>query len=55
MSKKDYEVVARVLRTNLNVDEFARRTLAEDFAREFAATNPQFNRATFLRACGVEG
>lgn len=30
------------------------RRLAAHFANKLAATNPLFNRARFLRACGVE-
>jgi len=31
------------------------RKVAYEFARTLAATNPNFNRARFLKACGVEG
>jgi hypothetical protein len=57
MSKKDYELVADVIRGNLNGPDTpvpVRDILARAFADSFAASNPRFDRATFLRACGVE-
>lgn len=30
------------------------RAMADMFAHELAGTNPRFDRARFLRACGVE-
>jgi Txe/YoeB family toxin of Txe-Axe toxin-antitoxin module len=53
MSRKDFELIARVLRetTNgLDTPEPVRANIAKTFARELAADNPRFNRAHFLRA-----
>jgi hypothetical protein len=55
MSKKDFELIARVLRDpSLHLQASKRRALASRFADELATTNPRFARETFLRACGVE-
>ena len=59
MSKKDYELIARVLSADTptlghwQAQQYRRETAAR-FAAELAATNPRFNRARFLTACGVE-
>ena len=55
MSKKDFELIARVLREH-NHDhregEYTSPTiLAEYFADALAATNPRFDRARFVAAC----
>lgn len=52
MSKRDYEIIARVLCASDGTNH-AREKLAGQFADALAADNPRFNRATFLRACGV--
>jgi hypothetical protein len=61
MTKKDYELIARVLRETSVLclggsykDARAIQAYAEAFADEFALTNPRFNRERFLAACGVE-
>lgn len=62
MSKRHFEAVARVLRDALEHEQFADSRagarVAESIAREladvFADENPRFDRARFLRACGVE-
>lgn len=62
MTKKDYELVARVLRdteaaclrSQWDAVWRDRGRVAEAFADELASTNPRFDRARFLRACGVE-
>ncbi len=69
-SKQHFEMIARVLREadlESSLDEYQpaaehereiiaddRRRLAHTFADELTATNPRFDRARFLRACGVE-
>jgi hypothetical protein len=53
MTKKDFELIAAVLRAN-STETVVRERVALDFADELAATNPRFDRARFLRACGVE-
>jgi hypothetical protein len=55
MTKQDFELIARILRTHR--DDFGRKRLervAQDFADDLQGTNPQFDRARFLKACGVE-
>ena len=68
MSKKDFELIARVLKRCRADSEYhtalsgpqRRAAVASidnasiDFADELAATNPRFDRERFLRACGVE-
>lgn len=55
MSRKHFELIARVLR-NLDgtVPHADRKATAEAFADELRATNPNFDRARFLTACGVK-
>lgn len=50
MSRKDFELIARVLRANSS-ETVVRETLALDFADELAATNGRFDRQRFLAAC----
>ena len=49
--KGTYEMVARVLFETHGV--VVSNKLAERFADEFARDNARFDRARFLRACGV--
>jgi hypothetical protein len=58
MSRKDFQLIADVLKDqrNLSVQTKVDPTptmVAHAFADRLAKENPQFNRATFLRACGV--
>lgn len=57
MSKKDFELIARSLKACVELyDEGENITpafVARDLAHRLAATNPRFDRARFLRACGV--
>jgi hypothetical protein len=60
MTKKDYELIAKVLdssaqshATNPFTGECMYVGLVEDFAKALQDTNPRFNRAKFLTACGV--
>jgi phage gp16-like protein len=57
MTKKDFELIANTLRTQrltaLYDNWEALDALARDFADALKATNKQFNRVKFLRACGV--
>jgi len=54
MTRKDFQLIADVLK---NADEVADQqsieAMAEMFADELATTNPNFDRARFLTACGV--
>ena len=57
MRRKDYELIAGVIAgmpafaPNLRT---ARDSCARAFAERLATDNPRFDRARFLRACGVE-
>lgn len=58
MSRQDFELIAEVI-TGL-FDSYGdrcdvyRNMIAEAFADELADTNPRFDRARFLKACGVQ-
>lgn len=62
MSRKDYEVIARVLKAEFNFRRDAREWLALDavrnvasaLARTFADDNPRFDYDRFIRACELD-
>lgn len=60
MTTKDYRVIAEVIQDQRNlslIPGFGDPTptmVAHAFADRLAKTNPRFDRALFLRACGVE-
>jgi hypothetical protein len=51
MSKKDFEMIARVLREYGSASPTDALFLARKFADELAATNPRFARERFIAAC----
>lgn len=53
MTKKDFQLIARILR-DLPADLYGPEQVAERFAEELKRTNPRFDAARFLKACGVE-
>jgi hypothetical protein len=57
MTRQDFQLIAGVIKENRersNSEELFRcDEIAKTFATELAATNPNFKRALFLRACGV--
>jgi hypothetical protein len=58
MSKKDYELIAGVLKQQYGNMVFrsgadAWSELVIQFATTLAANNPRFDRARFLKACGL--
>ena len=56
MTKKDYVLIAEVLNKFPRLDygvESVLEELAEEMADALALTNPRFDRAKFLTACGV--
>lgn len=63
MTRKDSELIANAIReagedTYVGEStgyEFGRAVTANRIADSLTATNPQFDRSRFLRACGVEG
>jgi hypothetical protein len=55
MTKKHFELVARVLRENADkVDTDATVKLAVAFATEFTKENPRFDAVRFLKAAGFK-
>jgi hypothetical protein len=61
MTKKDYELIAGIISDLVaqkkDAGAFSHnpelKTVAEDFAHALQDTNPRFDRARFLTACGV--
>jgi len=55
MTKKDFKLIAEVLRKNDYAQEsqfsYLFESLAESFADALATTNPRFDRERFLAAC----
>lgn len=55
MTKKDFELIARVLKAGRNADRpdssITVDAIAEDFAGALAKENPRFDRRRFLKAC----
>ena len=68
MTRKDYIVIAAIIagtRSQLesstasntswnNGNEFARELIAYTFAEHAERNNPRFDRARFLKACGID-
>lgn len=56
MEHRHFATVAAVIRraTFHGFNQEEQRRMADQFAHELAGTNPKFDRARFLRACGVE-
>ena len=53
---RHYEFVARTIKALGDTDgDQAKRSAATTFAYTFERDNGRFDRARFLRACGVEG
>jgi len=56
MTRKDFELIAGTIANFPRIDYGARcviEEIAEELAGALATTNPAFNRAKFLTACGV--
>jgi hypothetical protein len=51
MTKRDFELIATVLQGASALAPADLADLAEDFADALKATNQQFNRERFIRAC----
>jgi hypothetical protein len=60
MTRQDFQLIADVFNEarewseGYSRDESCRRILAERMADKLATTNERFDRARFLKACGVE-
>ncbi|HEV2816145.1 MAG TPA: hypothetical protein VGW40_02840 [Allosphingosinicella sp.] len=50
MSRKDFELIAATIR---RMPSETAPSAAEHFADALRSTNPRFDRARFIRACGV--
>lgn len=61
MTRKDYELIAKVLKTQLELSrgfgeedgEAAVKNIVFDLMADLAKENPRFDRVRFLSACGV--
>ncbi len=57
MSRKDFELIASIIRS-MPTHAASLRTARDSTARAFAdglrVSNPRFDSARFLRACGIE-
>jgi hypothetical protein len=53
MTRKDFQLIADTVGGMTYLSETDRATIAHDFADSLANTNPLFDRARFLAACGV--
>jgi hypothetical protein len=53
MTRKDFELIARVVREHIRSADDASEgnCIALSFADALAGTNPNFDRARFLKAC----
>ena len=60
MTRKDYEIIAEVICNlmqdfnNSGSDEVSLSLVAGEMADALQGTNPRFDRARFLTACGVK-
>jgi len=55
MTRKDFELIAGVISNSQGLTRGGvMDTLAERLADALQTTNPRFNRALFLEACGVK-
>lgn len=55
MTRKDFQLIAEVIRNADEIaDEMTLSAIAENLADALSTTNPLFNRALFLDACGVK-
>ena len=53
MTRKDFELIAAVIKAHRTYeDDGPVNQLASDMAEALRATNKQFNRDKFIRACG---
>tara|TARA_R110002051_G_scaffold295757_1_gene361633 strand:- start:236 stop:421 length:186 start_codon:yes stop_codon:yes gene_type:complete len=58
MTRKDFQLIADVIKAThrsnvVDTDDKAIAILTESLAIELAKTNPRFNKALFIKACGV--
>ena len=53
MTRKHFILIAKAIHSITDLE--TRAKFAREMAAECAKTNPRFDRARFLTACGVEG
>lgn len=53
MTKRDYELVASVIKANAWLDDDAREQIATDLALRLGEKDPRFDPERFVAACGV--
>ena len=51
--RRHYEAIAATIRDTM-IPLLHREFIARNFAATFAADNPRFDRARFLKACGID-
>lgn len=58
MTRQDFQLIADVLKSFVDkcgsVHDWPTYDIAEKFADRLELTNPNFDRARFLKACGVK-
>jgi hypothetical protein len=55
MTRKDFQLIADVIRNSDEIaDEMTLAAIADNLADALSTTNPLFNRAKFIDACGVK-
>ena len=54
MTRQHFELIADVINTSrLYLSDAQRKELASDFAAQLRRTNPNFDHAKFIEACGA--
>lgn len=53
MTRKDFELIAEVIKTSQYYSADYRNEIARNMAQALATTNPAFNEDRFLKACGA--
>lgn len=54
MTRKDYQLIAEVLKTSIRYDPARRAVVALQFVYALRPTNPNFDESAFLRACELD-
>ena len=66
MTKKDYELIARVLKDQLEscfthvnkqigtIEAYSVECVVKQLTKELEQDNPRFNRQKFMKACGLD-
>jgi hypothetical protein len=56
MTKKDFELIAQIIRDCDTIDDLTveqHRLIAIKFSQQLKVTNPSFDHAIFMKACGA--